>query len=298
MSTLAAGVQSMTGAGAAAGPTSLGGTTVECRSVNGRGLNVKLRLAAECQGLEAALEAAVKARFGRGTLFLLVAVEEGSAPVEPQLDQAYAQKVAGLLDQLAAATGKQASLGDVLGFPGVMPSGRSGPRPSRELPAELAALLAACLDQLEAARREEGGKTVAELRSLLTELRQANEVVRQAAPAVVEAYREKLLGRVNEFLTGRATAMEPGDVIREVAVYADRVDIAEELQRMDSHLDKAEAMFAAGGPLGRNLEFLVQEMLREANTMGSKSPDVEISHKVVEMKSMIDKLKEQAANLE
>ena len=127
---------------------------------------------------------------------------------------------------------------------------------------------------------------------------QALSAVQVRAPEMVASYRERLLGRVNEFLEGRAQAMETGDVIREVAVFADRVDIAEELQRLGAHVERAEELLAAGGAVGRKLEFLVQEMLREVNTVGSKSPDVAIAHRVVEMKSCVDRLKEQAANLE
>jgi uncharacterized protein (TIGR00255 family) len=115
---------------------------------------------------------------------------------------------------------------------------------------------------------------------------------------VVADYRAKLLQRVNEFLESRGKAMAESEVIREVAVFADRADITEEMQRLGSHVLRAGELLRGGAEVGRKLEFLVQEMLREVNTIGSKSPDVRISHHVVEMKSCVDKLREQAANLE
>ncbi len=122
--------------------------------------------------------------------------------------------------------------------------------------------------------------------------------IRAHAPEMLDQHRSKILQRVNEFLETKARQLDDQDVIRELALYADRVDISEELQRMDSHLERFAAGLDRGGEIGRRLEFLLQEMLRETNTIGSKSPDVEIAHAVVDLKSEIEKLKEQVANLE
>ena len=139
--------------------------------------------------------------------------------------------------------------------------------------------------------------TVAAMIGELDLAEEAIGTIAERAPEVVSHYRAKLLQRVNEFLEGRAKTMDDSDVIREVAVFADRVDITEELQRLGSHVSKTRELFASGGAVGRSLVFLVQEMLREVNTVGSKSPDVTIAHLVVTVKACIDKLKEQAANL-
>jgi uncharacterized protein (TIGR00255 family) len=289
----------MTGAGSAAGPTELGVVTVELRSVNGRGLSVKTRVAAEGQGLETALESRVRSRLSRGTVFLTLAVDRGETDAEPLLDVDLAARVAKVLEELAQRLGKSVALADVLAFPGVVSTqNRTAPRTARDLSPELSALVDTALDDLVGDRVREGAAAAAAVLAEIDRLVSDLAAVTALAPAVVDAYRSKLLGRVNEFLAGRARAMEDSDVIREVAMFADRVDITEELQRLGSHAERARDLVRAGGTVDRPLEFLVQEIHREVNTIGSKSPDVAIAHRVIEMKSAVDRLKEQAANLE
>ena len=119
-----------------------------------------------------------------------------------------------------------------------------------------------------------------------------------ALHAVIAFAQRRLLQRVNEFLAGQARTMEDGDVIREVAAFADRSDVAEELQRLTTHFAEERELLANGGEIGRKFEFLLQETLREVNTLGSKSQDAEMAQCVVAMKTAIDRLREQAANLE
>ncbi|MHC4515791.1 MAG: YicC/YloC family endoribonuclease [Planctomycetota bacterium] len=290
----------MTGSGVARGPSELGDMTVEVRSVNGRALSVKMRIPPECQGLETALEAHLRSQFHRGTLTLLICLENPVRNVETMVDEELAAQVAQQLRQLAQKTkAENPTLGDVLSFPGVV----SGPPTSRartswEPPKNVLALVASAAVALSKSRAEEGVATVADMNQQLGIIGTVLEEVKSRTPKVTADYREKLLKRVNEFLEGQARAMEDSDVIREVALFADRVDISEELQRLESHLEKATGVLADGGHVGRHLEFLLQEMLREANTVASKSPDTEIAHRIVKVKSCIDRLKEQAQNLE
>ncbi len=275
--------------------------TVELRSVNGRSLSVKMRIASECLGLETALETYLRSRFHRGTLTLLIHVENPVRNPDAIVDEELAAQVADRLRQLAKKVGAQGGpeLSDVLAFPGVVigaPTSRV--RTSWEPPADVLALVASAAEALSKSRAEDGASTVADMNEQLGAMRTVLAEVRAQAPNVVADYRDKLLGRVNEFLEGQARALEDGDVIREVALFADRVDISEELQRLDSHLEKVTGVLAAAGHVGRHLEFLLQEMLREANTIASKSQHAEIAHRIVKVKSGIDRLKEQAQNLE
>lgn len=291
-------IQSMTGSGTASGTTELGAVTVECRTTNGRGLTFKTRLAGDCQGFEAALETYIRSRLQRGSVFAMMVIDESVGDKASAIDADAAVAVAKQLEALAKRLGTKVGLADVLAMPGVvLTQTRSVSRVSRELPDDIAALVRQAVDELIANREREGAATVDAMRDSIDRIEAELAAVTELAPEVVARYREKLLQRVNEFLEGRAKAMEDSDVIREVAVFADRIDIAEELQRLGSHMTKARELLQADGIIGRNLEFLVQEMLREVNTLGSKSPDVSIAHRVVEMKSCIDKLKEQAANL-
>jgi len=291
----------MTGSGIVQGPSELGDVTVELRSVNGRGLAVKMRLSPECQGLETGLENYVRSRFHRGTLTLLVQVQNPVRNLETMVDEQLAADVAERLRQLAEdiQTDGGPQLNDVLSFPGVV-AGASTSRvhTSWEPPKDVLALVAAAADALSKSRAEEAVATVADMNQQLGTIDAVLAEVKVRAPRIAADYREKLLRRVNEFLEGQARAMEDGDVIREVALFADRVDISEELQRLESHLEKATGVLVEGGHVGRHLEFLLQEMLREANTVASKSPDAEIAHCIVKVKSCIDRLKEQAQNLE
>ena len=292
-------VQSMTGAGTAAGDSELGCLSVECRSVNGRGLHVKTRLAAACSGFEAAIEARVRQRISRGSVHVAVAVDETPQVTRYELNRQFGEQVAQQLEAFAAQVGKTVTLADILRYPGVVDAtARSGPSLSRDLLPGVAGVLDQAIDALITDREREGQATVALMLQEVDAITEALQEVRAIAPQVVASYRERLLERVNEFLDGRARAMEPSEVIREVSVFADRVDISEEMQRLDIHIAKARDLLGGGGAVGRNFEFLVQEILREINTLGSKSPDVRVAHLVVRMKSSVDKLKEQAANLE
>ena len=285
---------SMTGSGTAAGPTELGQLRVEARAVNGRGLSVKVRTGNGCAGLEAALEERVRKAVVRGTVTLSIERTDVAAGLG---DRAQLQKLANELREMARELGLSAdlTLRDVLDASGRM---RVDSVTSRELPPAAAALVDRALQELVARRREEGARTATAMQALLGEMEQLMAQAAGRAPAVLEEYRSRLLARVMEFRAAHGFAAEAGDLVREVALHGDRIDVSEELQRIGSHVGEVRALLAGGGEVGRRMEFLLQELLREANTLGSKSPDVALSHVAVALKSCIEKLKEQAANLE
>ena len=290
----------MTGTGLASGQTELGAAHVEVRSVNCRSLVVKQRLCSECQGLESAVEACVGRALRRGTVLVTIDLT-GQVAKEPILDQAAAERAVAELRELGSRLSLPGDLclRDVLMVPGLFTSaGNQRPRISWEPPEKLAALLDRALENLIEHRTQEGATTVAVMTEELDRLQELLVQARARAPAVVEDHRQKLLRRVNDFLQGQARPLEATDVIREVALFADRTDVTEELQRLGAHVGKVRENLIGGGSIGRTLEFLLQETLREANTLGSKSQDATLAHIVVAMKSGIDKLKEQAANLE
>jgi uncharacterized protein (TIGR00255 family) len=122
--------------------------------------------------------------------------------------------------------------------------------------------------------------------------------IERRAPVVVEAYRRRLLERLNTLLADYATSVEPADVVREVGVFADRSDISEEVVRLRSHLEQFESIAGGEESNGRKLEFVIQEMLRETNTIGSKANDAEIAHHVVEIKTALERIREMIQNVE
>ena len=288
-------VQSMTGSGVATGATELGELRIELRSVNGRSLALKQRLCPDLMGLEPLFEAKVRQGLGRGTVTLHV---ERLDTVVTLPDQKLLEQLVARMRELARELGlpEDLTLRDVLSF-GAGMSRRLSPD-IRVMPEQVGALLIAAIADLRRSRQAEGAATLTAMRAHVGDFEASWQQVKERAPKVAEGYREKLLKRLREVLRVEGVAIEPSDVVREVAIFTDRVDVEEELQRLQAHVVELRSLFDRGGVMGRRLEFLLQELLRETNTLGSKSPDTEISHCVVAMKSNLDKLKEQAANLE
>lgn len=285
----------MTGAGFSAGDSEIGAVRVEARSVNGRGLSVKLRLPSSCSGFEAAVEERLRARLRRGSI-LVVLEQTTTAHALPDRDRlrAVSEEMVRAADELGLA---QPSFVDVMHAAST--GGRAEARTSRPLPAQLGALVDEAVDALVEHRQADGAGTCAAIRAQLDELARLTEAASTRAPGIIDDYRDRLLTRVQEFVAAHVPAPPPAsDLVREVAVFADRVDVEEELQRLRTHQEEVRAALAAGGEVGRRLDFLMQELLREANTLGSKSPDAETAHTVVAMKGCIATIKEQVANLE
>lgn len=286
----------MTGSGLASGATEAGEMRLEVRTVNGRGLAVRLRLCPECAGFESAIEDAVKKHLVRGSV--TVVAERAGSGFGMLRDRAGMRALVADLRALASDLGLPSELGlrDVVLLANTLQRGEAVT--SRPLPPAFAKLLDAAIADLQRHREADGRGTAAAMRQQLAELERDTAAVAARAPAVIEAHRERLLKRTSEFVASQGLALEPADVVREVAFFAERVDVAEELQRLSAHTAAARSLLQQGGIVGRKLEFLLQELLRETNTLGAKSPDVQLAHLAVAMKTCIDRLKEQAANLE
>jgi len=283
---------SMTGTGSAAGATEAGPLRIELRSVNGRALQVKQRLCREVSGLEPVFEDELRAKVGRGSVTLVVE-RGGSADGLP--DRARLAQIVGSMRALARDLGlsDQMTLRDALDLAKDAPSTFD-----RDDCPRLMALLQSAIADLQAHRAEGGKVTAAAMRSELDALDRLRAEAAQRAPAIVEDHRARLLQRMREFVAAQGLRLDEGALVREVGLFAERVDVEEELQRLSAHLRETRSVLDGGGAVGRKVEFLLQEVLRETNTLGSKSPDVAMAHCVVAMKSAIDRLKEQAANLE
>jgi uncharacterized protein (TIGR00255 family) len=286
---------SMTGVGFAAGACEVGELRVEVRTVNGRGFSVKLRVGSACSGFEAAIEEMVRAQVPRGSVTVVIERVHGALALP---DRAVLRDLADNLRQLAAELHLQPpGLDDVLAV--AMASGRGDAMTSRPLPPQLRALLEQALEDLAAHRAADGRGTVDAIASCLDEHARWVAQAEARAPMLAAEYRDRLLQRVREFVAAHVPEAPPAaDLVREVALFADRVDVAEELQRLRAHTTEIRRLLAAGGEVGKRLEFLLQELLRETNTLGSKSPDTAIAHAVVAMKTCIERMKEQAANLQ
>jgi uncharacterized protein (TIGR00255 family) len=278
-------------------------TAVEVRSVNNRYLKVTVRGTDPYPLVEPELEKVVRRYVRRGTLLVHVRVDRQGQAGESRLNTAVLR---GYLDQVQALCAEAgtpelaaAMAAGLLNLPGVAPeSGVMGGPPEEEWPV-VERTLEQALQRLDAARKEEGRAMANELllhhRHLLDQL----ELIRGRMPTVMADYRARLLERVRQAVAEAGVTVQPEQLIREVALYADRTDVAEETTRLTAHLESfAELVRTGAEGAGRRLEFVVQEMGRETNTLGSKAGDVTISRNVVEMKATLEKVRELVQNVE
>jgi uncharacterized protein (TIGR00255 family) len=272
---------------------------VEVRSVNNRYLKTTIRVPDEHAFLEAELEPLVRQRVQRGSITLRFSIRDLSAAAAQDVNHAAIQQY---LQQLLASApqrnGIVVDLATLATLPGVVQPRDLNQRERERLWATVSRLSEQALERLAAMRREEGRALAAELTDHCNRIRAHLAAIRQRGPRVIDEYRQRLMARIQELLVGSNVRLAEDDLLREVAVYADRSDISEEISRLESHLAQFDAACAAPASEGRKLEFIAQEMLREANTMGSKSGDAQIARDTIEIKSAIDRIKEQVQNVE
>jgi len=269
--------------------------TVDLRSVNHRFLDLKLR-AQIAPSLEEQLAAKVRASVERGSVSVSVNVARPSSASGVRIDQAAARQAHAALSELATALGVAApDLALVLAQPGVVTS-TDHPDDAEASDAAILAALDLALAQLADMRIAEGRALERELLARLDELARLRSSIETHAAGVSEQLNAKLRERLAR-LVGDA-AIDPNRLAQEVALLAERADITEELVRLDSHLEQARAIATGAAASGRKLDFLVQEIGRELNTIGSKSQRTEISSTIVEAKSVLEKMREQVQNVE
>ena len=290
---------SMTGFGRAAGKGRGTRLLCEARSVNHRFLATKIRLPSALQQLEGWVEQRVKERFARGSLEVAVfwrdAGERLAARLDTKVADHYVKELRGYLKKRKLAKSIDAAL--LLGLPGVL-----APADPDEIAAdfkpELQKVVDAALDALAEMRVREGERLAAALRREVQKVAECASAIAAHVPETVRHYQQRLGERIAALLQGQGVAPDPQLLAREVALFADRSDVTEELDRLKSHEAEFEKLLARPGPIGRELEFLVQEMGREVQTVGSKVQDAALLTRVREAKSSLEKLREQVANFE
>ena len=291
----------MTGyAGAASEPVAgTAAVTVEARSVNGRFLDLALRLPDEVRGLEPALRELLTAAFKRGKIELRVATGRDSEGALPHPSSEQLNRLALVQSSITGwlPDARSLSVNEVLHWC------RTG-APTEKLDEPALAAARVCIQGLREARAREGARLVTMLMERVTRLRELAAQAAPLLPQVVQRQQARFLERWNEALATVPTAASvPAQALHERAMgeaasYAIRIDVAEELSRLASHLDEIERLLKAGGELGKRLEFLIQELQREANTLGSKSAALELTTISVEMKVAIEQMREQVQNIE
>jgi uncharacterized protein (TIGR00255 family) len=294
-------LRSMTGFGAAAATAGGAEARVEIRSVNHRHLQVKTRLPQSLSHLEPTIEAAVRAKLSRGAVTVSVDIDRPRS-VGARID---AKALRGWCEEIARASkaaGLEAEYGldTLLALPGVLSSGEGDDRAEADEALVMGALTGA-LEGLDSMRMREGKALAADLRKNGKAIQQVAKKLEKRMPVVVKEQHAALKKRLAELLEGvpkNGRVASDQDFAREIALLADKMDVSEELTRLASHLGQLETLIASDAPAGRPLDFLVQEFFREANTVGSKCNDAEAAHLVVELKTLVERLREQVQNVE
>lgn len=292
--------QSMTGFGAARFTSGGAVFRIELRSVNHRHLDVRVRAAREAAALEPVVTAALRKRLVRGHVEASITRERtgeggGQALVDVELARAYYQAFEALRFQFGLS--QPVTIDFVLGAPGVLSGVGDGAGPETLL-ADAADAVDAAIGALVEMRRAEGKGLSDDLTARLARLEDIAGRISEEAKTILSEGRERLQRRVAEMLAGTGTEPDAGRLEHEIVFLADRLDVTEELVRLRAHLRAARLALESEATPGRRLEFLAQELLREVNTIGSKSTRLAIVEWVVEAKVELEKIREQAANLE
>lgn len=291
-------IRSMTGFGLAEAERDGLVVRVEVRSVNHRFLQVKLRLGGEFADLEPQIDALVRKRCARGAVTVATQVVRTPGAsgllVDEQVAARYVRELRTLAGRLEVSD--DLGLAALAQLPGVV-AATSDPKRHRREAKLVLEVVDAALERLSEMRRTEGRNLERELRKHLLAITRLRARIEKRMPSVVRQHHLALRKRVAELLD-RATVVPAADLARELAVLADRMDVSEELARLDSHLSQLDSLLERGGEAGRRLDFLVQELFRETNTIGSKCNDAKVAHAVVELKTHIERIREQVQNVE
>ncbi|WP_226467993.1 YicC/YloC family endoribonuclease [Luteimonas panaciterrae] len=289
-------IRSMTAFASGERSTEWGTLGCELRAVNHRFLELGVRLPDELRALESALRERVGARVSRGKVDLTLRLRSSEGGDTLQINLARIGQLSELaLDLQARFSGLRVELTDLLQFPGVLQSKASDPA---VLQTEALALLDTVLDDFLATREREGGKLVAAILERVDAIARLAGDARALMPTIRAGQRAKLEARLADLMQPGPNKFETGRVEQELVLWLQKLDVDEELDRLDSHIVEIRRIFTQREPVGRRLDFLLQEFNREANTLGSKSVDTRTTNIAVELKVLIDQIREQVQNIE
>ncbi|WP_254054058.1 YicC/YloC family endoribonuclease [Singulisphaera sp. GP187] len=272
--------------------------SVEIRTVNNRHLKLSAKISDPYGALEPDLERLVRETIRRGTVQVVLRIDRPRRVEDYRLNVVALTSYRDQLDALQGNSSVSTPLSALLVLPGVVEERKpSTDDPHQDWPA-LSGVISQALVKLQLARAEEGKAMANELLVLGKAVATHLDQIVTRGPEVVAAYQKRLIERVQSLVEGQGVTIEPKDLIREVAILSERADIAEEIVRLRAHLAQYIDVIHEPESAGRKLEFVVQEMGRETNTIGSKANDVEISRCVVEIKGLLEKIRELIQNVE
>ena len=291
-------VKSMTGYGRASPPLNGRDITVEVRSVNNRYLDCTVKVPRTYIFAEDAVKARVQKAVSRGKVDVFITIDAAAADetvvaVNEPLARGYYEALTRLKDMFSLEDGLNAVT--LAKFPDVLTVTKAE-EDLESVAADICAVLDEALAAYNAMRTVEGGKLREDIAGRADTIEAVVGKVEERSPQTVAAYREKLLARMQEVL--QSTAIDESRILTEAAIFADKIAVDEETVRLRSHLSQLRTMLESDQPIGRKLDFLIQEVNRECNTIGSKCNDLTIAQDVVNMKAEVEKIREQVQNIE
>jgi uncharacterized protein (TIGR00255 family) len=293
-------INSMTGYGEAQGEVNGVSYAVEIKTVNNRYFKAVIKLPELAAFLEEDIEKLLRTNLSRGTINYVLHLKEVSARVLFDIDEAALQTVIEKLSRVRFSAGVTGTIdvGGLLNLPGVIVPALPGKKMREQIKKTILRISREAVDKLKGMRAAEGAALEADMMKRCKAIERDLERIRARSAAILPEYAKRLRKRVDEMLAQAELKLDEEVLSREVAVFADRSDISEEIARLSSHLQQFATSCQGDGQAGRRLDFISQEMLREANTIASKASDVEIARWVVDVKCQIDRIKEQVQNVE
>ena len=288
----------MTGYGSAKGSIGDLAISVELKSVNNRYLDSSVRMPRSFLFAEDAVKSAIQRHISRGKVDMFINIDSSAADdMSVKVNEALLRGYLDAIGRIAEEYGLENDLTAVSAarFPDILSVEK------RDLDVDLisegiVSIAEQALRDFDTMREREGEKLCADVLSRLETISALVETVERESPATVEAYERRLRERMNEVLSG--AGVDENRILAEAAIFADRIAVDEETVRLRSHMSQLRSMLSGGSPIGRKIDFLIQEFNREANTIGSKCQNSDIAHVVVELKSEIEKIREQIQNIE
>ena len=292
-------MKSMTGYGRGSADGENFAVSVDLKTVNNRFLDVHLRLSGELSSLEAAIKRQIGTRLSRGRVDVSINFEKTSATAYEINRPLIGGYVSALRDmQKEFSIGGELDINVLARLPGALQPARDGL--NDEVVAGIEKALAEALDELEKMRAQEGETLRREMAERIERIEKLVPIIENAAAGLVDAYRARLQKRIGELLNrnGQLVEIDPGRLAQEVAYLSDRSDVSEEMVRLHSHLAQFREALNSSGETGKMLDFLLQELNREANTTLSKSTDLTIKEAALSIKAEVEKVREQVQNVE
>ncbi len=291
-------LKSMTGFGRGEGETALGKIAVECRSINHRYCDINLKLPKRFNPLEARIKEVVRSEVARGRVDVSIKLDAtGEAKVQLEVDVALAEQYYRALQLLKEKFGIEGEITlELLAGAKDLILAKEGGEDVEPYWQEMVPVLKQSLKDMDQMKRSEGESLGKDLLQRLDRISTLLEEIRTRFPSSLKAYQERFGERLRALLEG--SELDPSRLQQEVALWVERTDITEEMVRAESHLKQFRAFFESQDPVGRKMDFLLQEIHREANTISSKANDAEVSQRIVEVKSELEKIREQIQNIE